>query len=247
MLLTTHLKERFVTVRQQTTRICQPLQEEDYVVQPIADVSPPKWHLGHTTWFFETFLLSRQPGYTVFHPDYNYLFNSYYESIGARVIRTNRGNMTRPSVKEIFAYRTYVDRAMDELLDSEQADMPEMQALIELGLQHEQQHQELLLTDIQYILGNNPLFPAYVASVDNLPKFPTVRQAHDIAVSEGVYTVGFAGEDFCFDNERGRHRVYLHSYCISDRLVTNAEYMEFMEAGGYEHFEPWLQEGQNHR
>jgi ergothioneine biosynthesis protein EgtB len=245
MLVANSTKERFQHIRQQTIQLCNPLQEEDYVVQPIADVSPPKWHLGHTTWFFETFILSRVPGYQVFHPDYNFLFNSYYESIGARVIRTNRGNMTRPAVKDIFAYRAHVDQAMDDFLESELADNREVQELVKLGLHHEQQHQELLVTDIKYILGNNPLFPPYRSRPADMTAEAqaSLPEAFYTEVPEGVYSIGYNGEGFCFDNEKGVHRVFLHAYRISNRLVTNGEYLEFIEDGGYTHFIHWLQEG----
>lgn len=215
------------------------------MVQPIADVSPPKWHLGHTTWFFETFILSHQPGYRIFHPDYNFLFNSYYESIGNRIIRTDRGNVTRPAIGEIYAYRNYVEEAMESFLESPVADAPGMNELLELGLQHEQQHQELLVTDIQYILGNNPLFPVYAAPPAEWKQTDrqTVRKEYYVPIPEGVYTVGYDGQGFCFDNELGAHKVFLHDFRVSDRLVTNAEYLEFMEDGGYTHFVHWLQDG----
>src|SRR3954469_18495118 len=151
--------ERYREVRRRTEAICEPLETEDFVVQPVADVSPPKWHIGHTTWFFETFLLKEHlNGYKEFNPDYNYVFNSYYETVGARVIRTDRGNLSRPTVKDIYAYRKHVDEAMQELLSN---NCEHLKDLILLGFNHEEQHQELLYTDIKHILGNNPLFPAY--------------------------------------------------------------------------------------
>ena len=154
------LLEQYRFIRQASEDICQPLEKEDYVVQPVADVSPPKWHLGHTTWFWETFILAPyQPGYRVFNPDYNFVFNSYYETVGARVIRTDRGNLSRPSVEDIYQYRKYVDSAMSEWLSGE---IPaSLREIILLGLNHEQQHQELLWSDIKYILGHNPLMPAW--------------------------------------------------------------------------------------
>ncbi len=145
--------ERYKIVRKRTEDICKPLETEDFVVQPIADVSPPKWHIGHTTWFFETFILKDHlQGYKEFDPDYNYVFNSYYETVGARVIRTDRGNLSRPTVKDVFKYRKYVDEAMDQLLKNNFS--VKLNELLELGFNHEEQHQELLLTDIKYILGN---------------------------------------------------------------------------------------------
>jgi len=210
-------------------------------VQPIIDVSPPKWHLGHTTWFFETFLL--QPfleNYQVYNVDFNYVFNSYYEGVGARVIRTDRGNLSRPSVNEVYQYRSYVDQAMLRLLDTPPT--AQIEELLFLGFNHEQQHQELLLTDIKYILGNNPLFPAYKAGTQ-----PSKKQINGskgmISFKEGIYEIGHVGSDFCFDNELGRHKVYLHDFSISDSLVTNQDYLLFINDGGYRNFEHWHAEG----
>ena len=154
------LKTRYKEIREHSLTICMPLQTEDYVVQPVVDVSPPKWHLGHTTWFFETFVLKPNfINYQEFNPNYNYVFNSYYETVGARVIRTDRGNLSRPTVAEVYQYRAYVDQAMDNFLQREPS--AAIKEILVLGLNHEQQHQELLWYDIKYILGHNPLFPAY--------------------------------------------------------------------------------------
>jgi ergothioneine biosynthesis protein EgtB len=234
------LSDCYKKVRKRTEQICSPLQTEDYVVQPIADVSPPKWHLGHTSWFFETFILKPYfMGYQEFDPQYNFVFNSYYETVGTRVIRTDRGNLSRPTVADIYKYREYVDEAMDKFLCQQpSADVSE---LLILGLNHEEQHQELLYTDIKYILGHNPLFPAYsknyVASKadDAMSKF--------IRVKEGIYEIGFSGDGFCFDNELGRHKVYLNPFEISTALVTNQEYLEFINDGGYQDFRHWHAEG----
>ncbi|WBV57139.1 ergothioneine biosynthesis protein EgtB [Chryseobacterium daecheongense] len=228
-------------IRSHSLAICAPLETEDFVVQPIVDVSPPKWHLGHTTWFFETFILVPNfPGYTVFDPQYNFVFNSYYETIGARVIRTDRGNLSRPSVADVYRYREYVDRQMTAFLQSEFMN-PSIEPLLELGLNHEQQHQELLLTDIKYILGHNPLFPAY--RKDKEENKEIVLTGEMIRLSEGVYEIGFNGNGFCFDNELGRHKVYLNNFEISDRLVTNGEYLEFINDNGYRDFRHWHAEG----
>jgi len=216
--------ERFTQIRNRSREICRPLETEDYVVQPVVDVSPPKWHLGHTTWFFETFLLQPHfPDYKVFDEQYNFVFNSYYETIGARVIRTDRGNLSRPSVADVFRYREYVDRHMNDFLDSSFF-TAELADLVELGLNHEEQHQELLVTDIKYILGHNPLFPAYTN--DQVSEKRTEAPAEMISFSEGVYEIGFKGEGFCFDNELGRHKVYLNDFKISTEPVTNREYKE---------------------
>ena len=234
-----HVKDRYTQVRNRTESICSPLNPEDHVVQPIVDVSPPKWHLGHTTWFFETFVLEPHSNdYTLFNKSYGYLFNSYYETVGARVIRTDRGNMTRPTVQEILGYRAYVDSKMEELLEEELE--PTVLALVELGLQHEQQHQELLFYDIKYILGNNPLFPAYVN--ETVPPSVDIQAAGYLPLEEGVYTIGHEGQGFHFDNELGVHNVFIHQCALQDRLITNAEYLEFIEDGGYQDFRFWLSE-----
>jgi ergothioneine biosynthesis protein EgtB len=233
----TGLSEKYIQKRKQTENLCEPLEAEDLVVQPISDVSPPKWHLAHTTWFFENFILKRfVPGYKMFHPRYNYLFNSYYLSAGERLLRQNRGYMTRPTGHEIINYREYVDQAMQKLL--EQNNEEALETLVELGLHHEQQHQELLLYDIKYILGNNPLFPQYLPLKDTPSQ--VFHENKFLHINEGLYDVGFSGEGFHFDNEEKRHKVYLHSFSIMDRLVTNEEYAAFIEDGGYEDFRLWF-------
>ncbi|MBW8243674.1 ergothioneine biosynthesis protein EgtB [Muricauda oceani] len=233
--------ERYVRVRKQTEAICAPLETEDYVVQPIGDVSPPKWHLGHTTWFFETFvLLPNLVGYKEFDPNFNYVFNSYYETLGARVIRTDRGNMSRPTVSEVFRYRHYVDEHIDLLLGKSDISK-ELCDILELGLQHEQQHQELLYMDIKYILGHNPLFPAY--SHESIFDEPQIERETPIAFSEGACWIGHKGKGFCFDNEKGRHLVYLDAFEIAPQPVSNGAYMEFMEDGGYSDFRFWHASG----
>ncbi len=237
------LADQYRTVRAHSEALCSPLQPEDYVVQPTPDVSPPKWHLGHTTWFFEVFLLvPHLPGYVVFDPAYAFVFNSYYETLGARIVRTDRGNLSRPTVVDVYRYRRHVDAAMLRLLAHAPALVAE---LVTLGLHHEQQHQELLLTDIKYILGHNPLLPVYRADAEPaLPAAPAAAGA-DLAVplAAGVYEIGFAGAGFCFDNELGRHKVYLHEAELASALVTNGEYLEFMAAGGYTDFRPWHADG----
>ncbi|GAA0890337.1 ergothioneine biosynthesis protein EgtB [Fulvivirga kasyanovii] len=236
------LRERFDLVRQRTEDICSPLTPEDHVVQPVVDVSPPKWHLGHTTWFFETFILiPEMKGYRPFDKNYNFLFNSYYESVGARVIRTNRGNITRPTVKEILNYRQYVNEHIATFLDSHDEISKSLADLFELGLQHEQQHQELLCYDIKYILGNNPIFPVYINNP--LPESDAPSGADWLHVEGGMYEMGYNGEGFCFDNELGVHKIYLHDYGIMDRLVTNGEYLGFISDKGYQDFRHWLSDG----
>lgn len=227
------------TTRAKTEAICTSLETEDYVVQPVVDVSPPKWHLGHTSWFFETFILiPHLPEYQVFHPDYNYIFNSYYETVGARVIRTNRGNLSRPSVKDIYAYRKHVDHAMQQLLSSPIT--AKVQEVLVLGINHEQQHQELLVTDIKYILGHNPLFPSFTTDFETT----VIAQKQEwVSIHEGVYEIGFKDNGFCFDNELNNHNVYLNDFKIQKELITNREYIAFIEAGGYSNFKHWHSEG----
>ena len=235
------LLDRYITVRNRSKQICAPLQTEDYVVQPVADVSPPKWHLGHTTWFFETFILKPNViGYQDFNAEYNFVFNSYYESVGVRVIRTNRGNLSRPTVQDIYAYRDYVDAAMENLLRCEVS--AELYELLTLGFYHEEQHQELLWTDIKYILGHNPLFPVYAENYPRKNSMPK-NDAVFIPIKSGLYEIGHEGEGFYFDNELGRHTVYLPDFEISSEPVTNQEYLEFIQDGGYQNFRFWHAEG----
>ena len=212
-------------------------------MQTMPDVSPPKWHLAHTSWFFETFLLKRfSSDYTEFHPLYNYLFNSYYEAVGARYPRPQRGLLSRPTVAEIYAYREHVDRAMERLFGGSDETPSEAAELITLGLNHEQQHQELLLTDLKYNLGQNPLRPVYQPRQEA----SGARGAAPLDWLEfpgGLVEIGHEGPGFCFDNERPRHKVYLEPYRLASRLTTNGEYLEFIEAGGYQQPRHWLSDG----
>ena len=240
MLLTETLLDTFLSTRKESETICAPLEIEDYVVQPIEDVSPPKWHLGHTTWFFEEFLLKPYlKDYTIFDEDFSFVFNSYYETVGKRVVRADRGNLSRPSVQQVYAYRHYVTNAIKILFEKVQDE--KLLQLLEIGIHHEKQHQELLLTDIKYILGNNPLLPAYKDSV-NEHKEESHRQDW-ISMDAGIYEIGHNLDSFCFDNEQARHKVYLQAYEISNKLVSNSEYLEFMDDGGYSSFELWHAEG----
>ncbi len=240
-----YLLAEYNIVRTATEAICRPLQKEDYVVQPKEEVSPPKWHLGHTSWFFESFILKEHVvDYKVFDPDFNYVFNSYYEAAGTRVMRTDRGNLSRPGVEQIYEYRQYVDDAMRSWIASGECNEAQLEILV-LGLNHEQQHQELLISDIKYILGNNPLMPAYkMATCHNPLDAPSPKNLEYLPVQEGIYKLGHEKVDsFCYDNEQGAHRVFLESYAIANRLITNAEYLEFIEAGAYTDFRFWLSEG----
>ena len=196
----TELKNKYRRVRLRSEEICATLKTEDFVVQPVGDVSPPKWHLGHTSWFFETFiLLPHLPNYSCFNPSYPFVFNSYYESLGARVIRTNRGNLSRPTVEEVYQYRQHVDAAMGKLLSLPLND--ELNMLTVLGLNHEEQHQELLATDIKYILGHNPLFPEYKEITNAVEE--DLSSDEFIVVEEALHDIGYNGDGFCFDNELG--------------------------------------------
>ncbi|WP_299757265.1 ergothioneine biosynthesis protein EgtB [uncultured Pontibacter sp.] len=238
------LLEHFNKIRQRTERICSPLEPEDTVVQPIVDVSPPKWHMAHTSWFFETLILAPNlPGYEIFHPQYAYLFNSYYNSLGSRVLRDQRSTLTRPPLRDVIAYRKYVNENINKLLQElEEEKIEQLRPLLELGLQHEQQHQELLITDIKYILGTNPMLPEYLPAPQQNPE----REATPVKFLEvpaGKYKIGYQGEGFCFDNELGVHEVQLDGFEVMNRLVTNGEYLEFMRDGGYGDFRHWLDEG----
>ncbi|NER12558.1 ergothioneine biosynthesis protein EgtB [Leptobacterium flavescens] len=236
MIITDTISTFFTETRQRTEDICAPLEIEDYVVQPVVDVSPPKWHLGHTTWFFEEFILKTYlPGYQIFDEDFAFVFNSYYETVGKRVVRANRGNLSRPSVNKVYEYRKHVTGAMEQLLSGEVS--KELHDLVEIGIHHEKQHQELLLTDIKYILGNNPLLPVYS---ENFEENPSQDYTQDwIRIPAGIYEIGHEGSEFCYDNELGRHKVYLQDYEISNKLVTNGEYLEFINSGGYQTFHLW--------
>ena len=231
-------------VRSYTEKLCEPLETEDYIPQPTVDVSPPKWNIAHTTWFFEEMILKKfAPEYREFNPNFGFLFNSYYNSIGDRTSRDHRGDLSRPTVREVFAYRKYVDEKMREFLTH---DLPEnVRELVVLGLNHEQQHQELFLTDLKYTFSINPLFPVYnedyaLVEINEIIETDTTEF---IEIKSGNYEIGFAGEGFHFDNELGRHTVYLQDFSVRRNLVTNAEYLEFINDGGYENFRFWHSEG----
>ena len=242
------LRERYRDVRCRSERICAPLAAEDHVPQPVAEVSPPKWHLAHTSWFFESLVLQRyQPTYSVFHPRYAYLFNSYYKGAGSHLPRHQRGDLSRPTVAEVLAYRAHVDAAMLELLGRKL--MPDVAALIELGLHHEQQHQELLLTDIKYILGHNPLAPDYdpirVSAIDLTAEHDGTCPPLDdwLDVPAAMVQIGHVGPGFAFDNESPQHPVWVPATQLRRALVTNAEYLAFIQSGGYERHEFWHSDG----
>ena len=235
-----NISTTFQTTRKQTEKLCKPLKLEDYVPQPELFVSPPKWHLAHTTWFFEEMILKKyQADYKEFHPDFSFLFNSYYQSIGERTQRADRGSMTRPSVDEVYAYRKYVDEHMISLLEENRDE--KVCELVTLGLNHEEQHQELLITDLKYTLSLNPIYPVYDEGFNLLKQ--KNRSNSWRKVEAGIYQIGHVGEGFCFDNELGLHRVYVDDFEIADHLVTNGEFIEFIETGAYDRFDLWLDEG----
>ncbi len=237
------LIERFLEVRNQTVKICQPLQIEDYVAQPIVDVSPPKWHLAHTTWFFENFILSVSKDYELFDDNFGYLFNSYYNNVGDRALRSKRGDFTRPGVEDILEYRGYVNDQLVLFVDNlKPIEFEQWKSLIELGIQHEQQHQELLWSDLKYILGESPIYPVYSAKDVFENDFENDVKEF-ISIEEGIYEIGHTADGFCFDNELGVHKVYLQKYEIANSLVTNGEFMEFIDSGGYTNFNLWHDEG----
>ncbi len=236
-----NLAKFYAEVRRYTEELCAPLEIEDYIPQPSIDASPPKWNVAHTSWFFEEMILKKfAANYEEFNPNFGFLFNSYYNSIGTRTLRSNRGDLSRPTVREVFAYRKYVDEKMLELLQNDLS--PELEELVILGLNHEQQHQELFLTDLKYTFSVNPLFPVYKDDFALVEKSET-SGGDFVEIKGGIHEIGFAGEGFHFDNELGRHKVYLHDFAVCKNLVTNAEFLEFIEDGGYENFRFWHAEG----
>ncbi len=237
------LLERYVAVRNFFNILCAPLKTEDYVIQSMPDVSPTRWHLAHTSWFFEAFVLQNAVKYyKSLHPQYSFLFNSYYVQIGKRFTRSDRGLLSRPTVEEVYDYRKYVDRNVTEFIeDCTEAQLKEFGPVIEIGINHEQQHQELMLTDIKHVFSMNPLHPVY------LDKFPPlvnyVPETAFVYFDEGIYEIGHPGNDFGYDNEFPRHKEYVKSFRLADRLVTNREYLDFIENDGYHKPELWLSDG----
>ena len=234
------LTDRFFATRALTESLAAPLSAEDQTVQSMPDVSPTKWHRAHTTWFFETFLLAaRTDGYQPFHPAYGYLFNSYYEGVGARYPRHDRGLVSRPGIAEIADYRRAVDQAMADLLDGPVDEATT--GLVELGIQHEQQHQELLLMDIKHVLARNPLLPAY-DTMCPATATPAGRPTW-VEFDGGVSLIGHQGGGFSFDNELPRHPVYVGPFALAERAVTCGEWLAFIDDGGYHRPELWLSDG----
>ena len=235
----------FERVRRSTERLCDPLQVEDYGLQVVPEASPPRWHLAHVSWFFETFLLGPfLRGYRVFHERFAYLFNSYYEQTGSGFWpRAERGLLSRPTVAEVFAYRRHVDAGIVDLIGQcPPHDWPGVASRLEIGLHHEQQHQELLLTDIKRNLAHNPLRPAYRTDLPEDPVAAPGSLAY-LPFHGGLVEIGATPAGFAWDNERPRHRVFLAPFALADRPVTNGEYLAFMEDGGYERPDLWLSDG----
>ncbi|WP_114238189.1 ergothioneine biosynthesis protein EgtB [Dyella sp. C9] len=231
---------RFRHIRSRSVALCAPLSPEDMMVQSMPDASPAKWHLAHTTWFFEQFVLERDGKYRSPHPEWHYLFNSYYQSVGPMHARPQRGLLSRPGTAQIRDYRERVDDAVAELL-LRGADAATL-AVVELGLEHEQQHQELLLTDIKHAFSTNPLLPAYTARLA-VPSSSTAAALEFIVGAEGLGTIGHDGPGFGFDNESPRHRVLLPPHALANRLITNAEFAAFVHDGGYRESSLWLSDG----
>ena len=240
--------ERFGRVRRLSEALCKPLQTEDYVLQAAPQASPTKWHLAHVSWFFETFLLEPfLAGYRPYQAGFRYLFNSYYDQVsGGYFPRQRRGLLSRPTVEQVYAYRAHVDRHMERLLADPGEHLAAVALRLNIGINHEQQHQELLLTDIKYNLSVNPLNPAYNAKLPVVPATPAAGLAEGPQWSDfagGLIDIGHHGEGFGFDNEWPRHRCYLEPYRLANRLVSNADYLQFIDAGGYRESQHWLSDG----
>ena len=236
------LMGEYQRVRQTTESLCEPLAIEDYVIQATPDVSPAKWHLAHVSWFFETFILQRHlPGYRPLNPKHEFLFNSYYNSVGPQYFRPDRGHLSRPTVAEVYEYRRYVDQGISELIEVTDAEqLLGIGSLIALGVNHEQQHQELILTDMKYNLGVNPLRPAYHARQHPQGESAPMRW---VELEAGLHMIGHDRKGFAFDNEWPRHQTYVGPYRLASHPSTNGEYLEFMDSGGYERWDLWLSEG----
>lgn len=242
------LIDHYNKVRQHSLLLAEPLSDEDCGAQSMPDASPVKWHLAHTTWFFETFILeSMEAAFAPFHPAFRVLFNSYYNGVGEKHPRAQRGLLTRPGMAQVRAYRANVDARIARLLAGELArdERERLPMLLALGLEHEQQHQELLLTDVKHLLAQSALFPAYLDNVDgaSLPARQAAQPTAWLAFDGGLAQIGHAGDGFCFDNELPRHPQYVAPFELASALVTNGEFLAFIEAGGYRTAHLWLAEG----
>jgi len=233
-------------IRKDTESICSRLELDDFQIQSIVETSPPKWHIAHVSWFFETFVLSQYSShYRVFHPQFAYLFNSYYETVGSMQPRAKRGLLSRPTLEDVLSYRSYVDSHMQELIETINEDVwQEFEFRVTLGLNHEQQHQELLLMDIKHNFFNNPLRPAYIKKIKIQPS--TFEELQWIEQSGGIIEMGSDANTFCFDNETPRHKALISDHSLSTRLINNSEYLEFIQDNGYSRAEFWLADGWYH-
>lgn len=235
--------DRFFDVRSFTMELTEPLKTEDFIIQIVEHASPVKWHLAHTSWFFEAFFLEKAMcGYKTKHPQYGYLFNSYYLQTGEPHCRNKRGNLSRPTVQEVFDYRKYVNDHVRQFLETcSEEELEKWKSVIEVGLNHEQQHQELLITDLKIMFAHNPLIPVYKNGqrVAGEPQPDLEWHAYD----EGVYEIGHTGGEFGYDNEFPRHKTYIHDFKLANRLITNGEYLNFMNSGDYKDPKFWLDEG----
>ncbi len=238
-----HILNQYKKVRTFTHHLVEPLEVEDLVIQPMDNASPAKWHLAHTSWFFETFVLEKyQPKFESLHPQYAYFFNSYYLQTGVPFTRAKRGLLSRPTVKEVFEYRSYVDQEVERfIVNCSDESWNDAAEVMEIGLNHEQQHQELILTDVKYLLAQNPLLPVYKERETVQGK--NIENLNWISFEEGIVEIGNKGNEFTYDNEHPFHRTFVQDFELADRLITNKEYLEFMEDGGYERSELWLDEG----
>lgn len=236
------LCDRYLAVRSFTAKLCETLSPEDCCLQSMENASPVRWHLAHTSWFFETFLLKQDPSYRVFDEQYEVLFNSYYNAVGKQFPRDQRGLLSRPTLKQTYAYREHVDQAVAERLKSGALDDAAVTRIVELGVQHEQQHQELILTDLKHLFSHNPLFPVYRDSETRKPVDDSPVNAW-FPGEEGIYEVGHEGDGFAFDNEGPRHRVFLEPHSIASHPVTSGQFLEFIEDDGYSRPELWLSMG----
>ncbi|MBU1100098.1 MAG: ergothioneine biosynthesis protein EgtB [Bacteroidetes bacterium] len=242
-LLKEELSNKYLSVRSLTESLCEPLEIEDYVVQSMPDASPIRWHIAHTSWFFETFILKEVlPNYKPLNEIYPFLFNSYYVQAGERFARPDRGLLTRPTVKEVMEYRHYIDRHMLGLIEkTTEEQLEQLTVTFNIGLNHEQQHQELMLTDLKHMFSRNPLYPVYREQ----PLYTPIKPAdiHWVEFEESTKEIGSNGSEFFYDNEIPRHKALTLPFAIADRLVTNGEFIEFMESGGYENQILWLSSG----
>ena len=230
------LKDKYLAIRNHSIDICKPLKTEDFIPQPAFFGSPPKWNLGHTSWFFEEMILKRfVPDYEEYHPKFSFLFNSYYNTVGERVARDGRGDLSRPTVSEVYSYREHVNRRMLSLLSNSNLS-EEITRLSILGLNHEQQHQELFFSDLKYAFSINPLFPAYTENP--LCETPAGNKGR-IDMPEGMYQIGYSDNEFSYDNESPHHQIFLPAFQINKNLVSNGEFIEFIEAGGYQDDQYW--------